>query len=104
MADKVKFMDEHGGTVSHATMRSEDIGPAFLSKLEELNPDAARKFKRDYRNAVRRDFREGKDPEDTGFAIEALFEALNAEAPEGVYFGANEGDGSDYGFWEVLES
>lgn len=31
---------------------------------------------------------------------EALYDALDAESPEGWRFGAHEGDGSDMGFWQ----
>ena len=33
-----------------------------------------------------------------------LFDALNDIAPDNHYFGAIEGDGSDYGFWENNDS
>lgn len=32
-----------------------------------------------------------------------LMDILDSYAPNGYYFGAHEGDGSDYGFWECEE-
>jgi hypothetical protein len=37
--------------------------------------------------------------EDAQFLLESLFDELDAHAPEGYYFGAHPGDGSDYGYW-----
>lgn len=33
--------------------------------------------------------------------INELIDMLNGFAPEGVYFGAHEGDGADFGWWPV---
>ena len=32
--------------------------------------------------------------------VNDLMDALNEYAPDGYYFGAIEGDGSDFGFWQ----
>ena len=37
------------------------------------------------------------------FLNEELFDTLNNYAPEGYYFGAHEGDGSDFGYWKIEE-
>jgi hypothetical protein len=40
---------------------------------------------------------------DFDWLLSDLFDALNDIAPDGCYFGAHPGNGSDYGFWEVEE-
>src|ERR1039458_1517376 len=37
--------------------------------------------------------------EDADYDLESLFDALEAYAPEGFYFGSHPGDGCDYGYW-----
>lgn len=39
--------------------------------------------------------------EDAIALLESLTDALDSYAPEGYYFGAHPGDGSDYGFWQI---
>ena len=92
------------GSISHATMRNEDLIPCFRDELEALLSCQSKRFKRkEYRAVIREADKiiksEDWDSEDAGYALEALFDALQAFAPPYAYFGANEGDGSDYGFW-----
>lgn len=85
------------GTIIHATMRPEDLIPAFLDALEELDPDRAREIRDDPDN---KPWFEHQDLECGDYIVnEDLFDALNEHAPPYCYFGSNEGDGSDYGFW-----
>ena len=92
------------GSISHATMRNEDLIPCFRDELEALLSRQSKRFKRkEYRAVIREADKiiksEDWDSEDAGYTLEALFEALEAFAPPYAYFGAHEGDGSDYGFW-----
>ena len=73
------------GTVIHATLRDEDLIPAFLGELELIDPERAKSF-------------EGRTDEDT---VSDLIDALNEEGPDHLYFGNTEGDGSDFGWWYV---
>lgn len=83
------------GTVSHGTLITNDLIEAFTTELERLDPIAAAKLAGCY-GEIRSD-------EEDGWYLECLFDTLGDLAPEGLYFGAHEGDGSDFGFWHVLD-
>ena len=42
--------------------------------------------------------------EQLGYLIESLDNCLNQIAPEGCIFGASEGDGASFGFWETEDN
>lgn len=112
-----------GESVSHATLRDVDLLEAFADTLESLslgnNITKHNQLIRDAREAVTYlkkddwDFiglqgaaraslekRIQKAKDEAPFILnEELFDALGEFAPDGFYFGAHEGDGSDFGFW-----
>ena len=93
-------------SVSHGTMREEDLIPAFEAVLEGAGAEVNRG---DYADAVCKLLHEHDDYDCTltdqeldqvGYYLnEQLWEELEDIAPEGCYFGAHPGDGCDYGFW-----
>ena len=95
------------GTVSHGTMRIQDLIPTFIDTLSAIWPEA-------YEQILASPFppvpayvmEEGDDSPwwnslEASYILEDLFERLQDAAPEGYYFGAHPGDGSDYGFWQI---
>ena len=86
------------GTVIHGTLRTQDLLEAFS---EELNLRAGANQPESI--ALLIVAAQGIDPDsdDAGYILEELFDTLNEYAPEGSYFGAHEGDGSDFGFWPL---
>lgn len=97
---------EHKGTVSHGTMRYVDLIPTFWDYL--LGSDSSLTLPiQDFDlystilNADSDMHLDDDEMEDAGNLLATLFDAMNDLAPEGYYFGAHEGDGSDYGFWEL---
>lgn len=95
------------GTISHGTMRPQDLIPAFLDALEEVHPEAYEQMMACAFGPIPAYVQdEGDDSEwwnsdDAAWLLEELFDALNEAAPDGYYFGAHPGDGSDYGFWAI---
>lgn len=96
------------GTVSHATMRNEDLIPRFMDELIKLghhsNGEAYRTMRSiagRIKKAVNDWEKHGKywQSEDASHDLEWLFDALNEHAKDYFFFGAHPGDGSDYGFW-----
>ena len=94
------------GSVSHGTLLTEDLLDAFAGELELLVNRNAKAWRSD-EGGKRRDkymklvgdAREVDDKEDAAEIIIDLMDALQEFAPQGVFFGAHEGDGSDFGFW-----
>jgi hypothetical protein len=86
------------GSISSGTMRPEDLIPTFADTLKELDTDGA------YSDLIKEVGTLTKyDTDEADFILSDLFDALDALAPAGCYFGAHPGDGADYGFWEAKE-
>ncbi|HOR77232.1 MAG TPA: hypothetical protein PLG04_00315 [Anaerolineaceae bacterium] len=104
-----------GHSVSEATMREEDLIPAFISFLERARQDGVTLSRRTlstikeakglmnrYPDAFgRRGWKglSGEAQEEAGYILQDLFDALDEIAPSNCYFGAHPGDGADFGFW-----
>jgi hypothetical protein len=88
------------GSVSHGTMRIEDLLATFASELEYQLKRQPKSFKRaGFRKLINEARRVGPETERAQFVLDALFDALDEFSPPYGYFGALEGDGADYGFW-----
>ena len=90
------------GTVSHGTMREEDLIPEFTDTLEYY---AKQNNRKDHLAIVeeirgRMDNDDYYQSDDASWDLnETLFDALNEYAMPYFYFGSHLGDGSDYGYW-----
>lgn len=82
------------GSISHGTMRNEDLINRFADFIEENFPEAGKSLVDEAREIT--DY----DSEQADFFLEDLFFFLNLVAAPGYYFGAHPGDGADYGFWQ----
>lgn len=100
------------GSVISGTMRDEDLLDALASELDyQLSRQPKRFPRKAHRALVREAYRtlrhmtEGthaqadKARDVAPEVISELFDALNEYAPPYGFFGANEHDGADYGFW-----
>jgi len=113
------------GTVSHGTLRSQDLLPAFAHCLGEMyhehhHPenmvvDSPEDFKIEALRgwdseltdndliAMKGDMIDQCEywySDDCVMLISNIIDAINDLLPEGYHFGAHEGDGSDFGVWE----
>jgi hypothetical protein len=84
------------GSISHGTLREEDLITAFLGELRRLDPERA-KAAEDLHMVEAAEM----DADSREWLLTFLFDTLEEYAPEDCYFGAHVGDGSDFGFWPV---
>jgi hypothetical protein len=104
------------GSLIHATLRSEDLLPAFLHALEDYRHPKAGAFNSELIElgfgysqcgacglGNREEWPEGFDDDMASEIIDEMVDALNDLAPAGYYFGVHLGDGSDFGFWKCEE-
>lgn len=82
------------GSVSHGTMRAQDVGRAILDWMNNHAADTVNEYETEFNRLLNSD-----EVALNEFVFECLFDVMNALAPAGVVFGAHPGDGSDYGFW-----
>jgi hypothetical protein len=111
------------GTVIHGTLQDRDLLNAFTHELERVSSGAHAELVASARQII--DYMERVTPDtlmdydyeslpDTPYAEyvkttisslinEELTDALQEYAPSHMYFGAIDGDGSDFGWWGVTE-
>jgi hypothetical protein len=94
------------GTVSHGTLRTADLLICFASELDYLRGnDDATKLVDSLPTIGSDDETEIDDSRQESIELlETLFDELNELAPPYCYFGAHEGDGSDFGFWPSMDA
>jgi hypothetical protein len=104
------------GSISHGTMRSQDLIPCFVGVLTEHQHTNASYFQEEW-NKMEKQEEYFNDPENpftyeeeqlhmvsmSMLLNEEIFDAMDELSPRGYYFGAHEGDGSDYGFWPSIQ-
>ena len=91
------------GTISHGTMRPEDLIPEFVYHLNTLHLS---KNERLELNRIQRDMNHQKyfESEDSEMDLnETLWEMMNNHCPRMCYFASRESDGSDYGVWPIVD-
>ena len=99
------------GSISHGTLRTEDLLATFADEIEYQVQRNADEWCSDQGRIDRNNFlrlaneaREiDPDGEDAAELIDELGDTLEHFAPPYCYFGANEGDGSDFGFWPCMD-
>lgn len=95
-------------SVISSTLRAQDLVPAFLEVIKET-PEYIQIMQTNnwILNVIFEPFSDNderwEDEYMTYFLNEELFDTLNNYAPEGYYFGAHEGNGSDFGYWKIEE-
>ena len=98
------------GSISSATLRTEDLLEAFADALENIVRDEQSDEQYGEMMAPVNEAREllDKGPDTwteeeheaaSWLVNEDLMEALNEHAPDLCYFGAHPGDGADFGYW-----
>lgn len=80
------------GSVSHGTMRTEDLIPRFMPIVRYFDESRANQLQEELDSCL-------SDEDKDYFLNETLFDVLNEFAPPYFYFGSHIGDGADYGFW-----
>ena len=98
-----------GDSLSHGTLRNEDLIPYFMDFLQNVKGICEIEKKVDLLqeevDKLELELESGysdyyKDQETASCILnEDIWDLLNDIAPEFTYFGSTGGDGSDFGFW-----
>lgn len=98
---EANLADLKGLVVSEGTMGVNALIRKYLAVLETYAPDNYKAYIEANPELKDREVWMALDVEDKSYIVDELADELDKIAPEGYYFGASEGDGACYGFWEV---
>ena len=104
---QVEILADLNCSLIHGTFRACDLIPAFLVAIANTSEYAQIVQTNDWNlkvifDCLANDQDERWESDDMSYFLnETLFDILNDYAPEGYYFGAHPGDGSDFGFWVI---
>jgi len=94
------------GTVSEGTLRNEDLLEAFSGELDAIRTDSRAHYNLvfDAQNRWYRDDGSDDREDDIPDLINELIDAINEYRLPYTYFGTNDGDGADFGWWIDFDS
>ena len=94
------------GSISHGTLRHQDLIPTFISTLQKYGVDPYDELSTEAKSSSTFfDDHDYWNSEQSTWDLEELITKLESLAntventPMCLYFGTHEGDGSDFGFW-----
>ena len=87
--------------VSEGTLKNSDLARKFMSVLDENNKQLLAKVYNEWNDVIDSMGTETEDLVGSNELVDTLFTVLNGIAPEGFYFGASDGDGACFGFFEA---
>lgn len=93
------------GSISHGTLRNADLLETFSNELARIIGECEEVMEaRAVITLANAGWMEIADSEEASELVNALADKLNENAPAYCTFGANEGDGSDFGFWPSMDA
>jgi hypothetical protein len=88
------------GTVSHGTLRTEDLIDTFAWEIRRMRGSLPPDMERDVKDCQARFATQcGLDDGFCEEVLDQMFDLMDTFAPPHAWFGASEGDGSDFGYW-----
>lgn len=92
------------GTISHGTLRTEDLLITLSDELARLNPiHPMVKECEAIQTLWTAGWTEIYEAPEALETLDALFDAMDEYAPPYCTFGTSDGDGSDFGYWPNME-
>lgn len=88
-------------SVSHGTMRPQDLIPRFTEVIRDAS-EYIQMMNIVPAHAAGNDTAEWWYSDEANFHLADLIDVLDSYAPDGYYFGTHPGDGSDYGYWKIV--
>lgn len=89
-------------SISHGTLRTQDLLSAFADELMRIDhPKYAKIIEEAVTESCEINADYSRNIDYAQNLLEDMSMILESYAPDGHYFGAHEGDGSDFGYWPI---